>query len=345
MSTVLVTGGAGYIGSHAVKALALAGHQVVIYDNFSEGHRGAVDAIKRALERHGRPASAVKLVEGDIRDTARIEGALAEGRVDTVMHVAAFLVVGASVRDPVGYYENNVRGSLSVLEAMVRASVKRLVFSSTCAVFGEPAEVPVVEDMPKAPINAYGETKLAVERALPHYERAYGIKTVTLRFFNVAGADPEGDLGEDHAPEVHLIPRAIDAALGRDSLTVFGDDYPTPDGTCQRDYIHVTDLAQAHLKALDYLERGGPSDAFNLGNGRPFTVLEIIRAVEEVSGSPVPWTVGPRREGDPATLFASNARSRRVLGWEPKLEDIRAIVDSAWRWRWSHPEGYRTTQR
>jgi UDP-glucose-4-epimerase GalE len=342
LSTVLVTGGAGYIGSHAVKALVLAGHQVVIYDNFSEGYPGAVAAIKRAIDRRGRPASAVELIEGDIRDTARLAGALEECRADAVVHLAGFLVVGASVRDPIGYYDNNVRGSLAVLQAMVSASipVKKLIFSSTCAVFGEPAEVPIREDMPKAPINAYGETKLAVERALPHYERAYGIKAVTLRYFNVAGADPEGDLGEAHAPEVHLIPRAIDAALGRDSLTVFGTDYPTPDGTCQRDYIHVTDLAGAHIKALDHLDRGGPSDAFNLGNGRPFTVLEIIRAVEEVSGRPVPWTAGPRREGDPAVLFTSSERAHRVLGWKPELEDLREIVDSAYQWRVAHPKGY-----
>lgn len=340
LSTVLVTGGAGYIGSHAVKALALAGHHVLIYDNFSEGYRGAVAAIKRALERHGRKTSAVELIEGDIRDTTRLASALSDGHADAVLHFAGFLVVGASVKDPIGYYDNNVRGSLSVLEAMVKASVKRLIFSSTCAVFGEPSEVPIREDMPKAPINAYGETKLAVERALPHYERAYGIKSVTLRYFNAAGADPEGDLGEAHVPEVHIIPRAIDAALGRGDLTVFGQDYPTPDGTCQRDYIHVTDLADAHVKALDHLRHGRPSDAFNLGNGRSFTVLEIIRAVEEVSGRRVPWTAGPRREGDPAVLFTSSEHARNVLGWNPMLEDLRDIVDSAWQWRVAHPNGY-----
>lgn len=340
MSTVLVTGGAGYIGSHAVKALVLAGHNVVIYDNFSEGYRGAVDAIKRSVERRGLPASGVELIEGDIRDTSRLAGALGGRPVDAVLHFAGFALVGDSVRDPIGYYDNNLRGSLSVLDAMVRASVKKLIFSSTCAVFGEPSEVPIREDMPKTPINAYGETKLAVERALPHYERAYGIRAVTLRYFNAAGADPDGDLGEAHAPEIHLIPRAIDAALGRAELTVFGDDYPTPDGTCQRDYIHVTDLAEAHVKAFDHLERGGPSSAFNLGIGKPFTVLEIIRAVEEVSGLRVPWSAGPRRDGDPAVLFTSSERAKRVLGWKPAFDDLHKIVDSAWRWRVAHPHGY-----
>jgi UDP-glucose-4-epimerase GalE len=338
--TVIVTGGAGYIGSHAVKGLALAGHRVVVYDNLSAGHAPAVAAVQRATQRHGRPSAAVSLVEGDIRDTALLGRTLADHRADAVMHFAAWLAVGESVRDPIGYYDNNVRGALSVLEAMVRASCRHFVFSSTCAVFGEPAVTPIGEDLPKAPINAYGETKLAVERALPHYERAYGIRSVSLRYFNAAGADPEGDLGEEHSPEIHIIPRAIDAALGRDALTVFGQDYPTPDGTCQRDYIHVTDLADAHAKALEYLLAGGPSAAFNLGNGRPYTVLDVIRAVEDVSGREVAWAPGARREGDPACLYASNARVRDALGWRPRFDDLRVIVETAWKWRESHPRGY-----
>jgi UDP-glucose-4-epimerase GalE len=340
LPTVVVTGGAGYIGSHAAKALAVAGHRVVIYDNLSAGHREAVDAVRHALIRRERPRERVSLVEGDIRDTPRLTSVLQAERADAIMHFAASLDVGASVRDPLGYYDNNVRGALSVLEAATRASVSRFIFSSTCAVFGEPATMPISEDLPKAPINPYGESKLAVERALPHVERAYGLRWVALRYFNAAGADPDGDLGEDHDPEIHVIPRAIDAALGRGSLTVFGRDYPTPDGTCQRDYIHVSDLAAAHVDALGYLEEGGTSVALNLGNGRPYSVLEVIRTVEEVSGSPVAWSLGGRREGDPPVLFASNARVRRVLGWVPRFDDLRTIVASALSWRRAHPDGY-----
>lgn len=344
MPTVLVTGGAGYIGSHAVKALAFAGHHVVVYDNLSAGHLQAVDAVRAALARKGRASSLVSFVQGDIRDTELLTSTLAGRRVDAVMHFAAWLTVNDSVRDPIGYYDNNVRGALAVLDAMVRASVKVLVFSSTCAIFGEPAEVPIQEHLPKAPINSYGQTKLAIEHALPHYERAYGLKWVALRYFNAAGADPDGDLGEDHTPEIHIIPRAIDAALGRGSLAVFGTDYPTPDGTCQRDYIHVTDLADAHLRALLHLQNGQPSEAFNVGNGRPHTVLEVIKSVEQVTERALSYTLEPRREGDPAVLFASNNRIRQVLGWEPRYADLHAIVDTACRWRIAHPDGYPETR-
>ena len=340
MPSVLVTGGAGYIGSHAVKALALVGHEVVVYDNLSAGHAAAVDAVRLAVDRHGLTPSQVTFVRGDIRDTALLEKTLAEHQADAVLHFAAWLDVGQSVRDPLGYYDNNVRGALSVLDAMVRAGVRRFIFSSTCATFGEPSTVPITEDLPQAPINAYGETKLAIERALPHYERAYGLRWVALRYFNAAGADPEGDLGEDHHPEIHIIPRAIDAALGRGALVVFGTDYPTPDGTCLRDYIHVTDLADAHVKALAYLEREQPSTAFNLGNGRPHSVLEVIAAVEAVIGRPVARSLGARREGDPAALYTSNARVREALGWSARYDDLRVIVESAWRWRDRNPQGY-----
>ena len=326
MSTVLVTGGAGYIGSHAVKALHQRGERVVVYDDLSAGHRAAT--------RH-----ADTVIEGDINDTAHLTRALQEHQVSAVMHFAAWLSVGDSVKDPSGYYRNNVGGALSLLDAMVAAKVPHLIFSSTCAVFGSPAP-PITEDLPKAPINAYGETKLAVERALPHYERAYGIRTVALRYFNAAGADPDGELGEDHAPEYHVIPRAIDAALGRDSFAVFGEDYATPDGTCLRDYVHVTDLAAAHLLALDRLRDGGPSGFFNLGNGRPTSVRDVIAAVERVVGTPVPYTVSPRREGDPDALFASSERARTELGWSPRFEDIDVIVETAYRWRQSRPRGY-----
>ena len=331
MSAVLVTGGAGYIGSHAVKALHAAGQRVVVYDNLSAGHREA-----------GRFADA--FIEGDIHDTARLRGALHDHDVDAVMHFAAWLSVGDSVKDPAGYYRNNVIGALSVLDAMVTEGVTCLVFSSTAAVFGNPVETPITEDHPRHPINAYGETKLAIERTLPHYERAYGLKSVVLRYFNAAGADPDGQLGEDHDPELHVIPRAIDAALGRDTFQIFGDDFETPDGTCLRDYIHVTDLADAHLRALDALRAGGASASYNLGNGRPTSVKDVVRSVARVIGRDVPVTVGPRREGDPGVLFASSERIKRDLGWKPRFEDIDTIVRTAWQWREGRPAGYRTGQ-
>jgi UDP-glucose 4-epimerase len=326
-STVLVTGGAGYIGSHAVKALRNRGEAVIVYDNFSQGHRAATSA-------------ATTVVEGDIHDTARLRRAMEERGVNAVMHFAAWLSVGDSVKDPAGYYRNNVCGTLSVLDAMIGAGVRHLVFSSTCATFGSPTTTPIAEDAPQRPINAYGETKLAVERALPHYEKPYGLRSVALRYFNAAGADPDGDLGEDHDPEIHVIPRAIDAALGRGSFQIFGEDYPTPDGTCLRDYIHVTDLAAAHLVALDRLRGGGPSAAYNLGNGRPSSVRDVVAAVERVTGRKVPVQLGPRREGDPAVLVASSDRLKNELGWRPQFEDLDTIVETAWRWRAAHPQGY-----
>jgi len=328
MSSVLVTGGAGYIGSHAVKALRAQGTPVVVFDNLSAGHREATSH-----------ASAV--VVGDIHDTARLRAAIREHDVDAVMHFAAWLSVGESVRNPAGYYRNNVAGAMSVLDAMIAENVRHFVFSSTAAVFGNPIETPITESHSKQPINAYGETKLAIERALPHYDVAYGIKSVTLRYFNAAGADPDGELGEDHAPEVHLIPRAVDAAIGRDTFQVFGDDYDTPDGTCLRDFVHVTDLASAHLLSLSALRKGAASTQYNLGNGRPMSVKAVIDSVERVVGRKVPYTTGPRRPGDPGVLFASSARIRHELGWTPRFEDIDPIVNTAWRWREAHPNGYR----
>lgn len=335
MSTVLVTGGAGYIGSHSVKALAAAGHSVVVYDDLSAGHEEAVRALSR---RFG--AERVRLVRGDIRDLARVRAALAEHRADAVMHFAAWLSVGESVRDPIGYYRNNVAGALSVLEAMAAERVLTFVFSSTAAVFGNPVQTPIGEDHPKQPINAYGETKLAIERALPHFERAYGIRSVVLRYFNAAGADPDGELGEDHDPELHLIPLALAASDAGPGLKVFGDDYDTPDGTCLRDYIHVSDLADAHVRALDFLAGGGQSRSYNLGNGTPTSVRQVIDAVERVTGRSVRWTLAPRREGDPAELFASSARIKEELGWAPRFEAIETIVQTAEVWRTRHPRGF-----
>jgi len=322
VATVLVTGGAGYIGSHTAKALARAGDRVIVYDNLGEGHRAAV--------------LGAEFVEGDIRDLARLGEVLARTGASAVLHFAAWLSVADSVRDPAGYYQNNLVGALTVLDAMRACGVARFVFSSTCATYGEPAEAPLVETLTPAPVNAYGQTKLAVEQALPHFERAYGTRWIALRYFNAAGADPEGELGEAHDPEIHVIPRAFDAATGGEPLTVFGTDYPTPDGTCLRDYVHVTDLADAHVRALRRLEAGGASGVYNLGTERPASVREVLATVEAVTGRRVPHAVGPRRPGDPAVLYASSAKARRDLGWVPTRPALTTIVEDAWRW-WQAP--------
>jgi UDP-glucose-4-epimerase GalE len=256
------------------------------------------------------------------------------------MHFAASLSVAESVYDPLGYYDNNVGGALAVLRAMADSGVRHFIFSSTAATFGNPVETPITERHPQRPINAYGETKLAVERALPHVERAYGIRSISLRYFNAAGADPDGRLGEDHHPEVHVIPRAIDAALGRGAFAMFGADYETPDGTCLRDYVHVSDLASAHLLALQSLRAGGASAAYNLGNGRPTSVREVVESVERVTGRKVPVMMEERRPGDPAVLFASSDRIKRDLGWSPRYEALDVIVETAYKWRMTHPNGY-----
>jgi UDP-glucose-4-epimerase GalE len=328
MSRVVVTGGAGYIGSHAVRALADAGHAVAVLDDLSAGHEQAVP-------------NGVPLVRARIHDHAAVRKLLIDHQADAVMHFAAWLAVGESVKKPIEYYQNNVSGTLTVLEAMRDAGVTRFIFSSTCAVYGEPSRVPIDETLDKKPINAYGETKLTVERALPHLERAYGIKWTALRYFNAAGAHPDGTIGEDHADEVHLIPLAIRAANGGTPLRVFGEDYPTPDGTCLRDYIHVSDLADAHIRALEALERGAPSDAFNVGTGTPHSVRSVIDTVGRVVGRPVAWESAPRRPGDPAVLYAAADRARNELGWRPNYTDLEVIVRHAWQWHKSHPGGYR----
>jgi UDP-glucose 4-epimerase len=328
VARVLVTGGAGYIGSHAVRALAAGGHAVVVLDDLSAGH---AEAVPRD----------VPLVQARIHDRERVASALREHGIDAVMHFAAWLAVADSVRDPIGYYENNVVGSLSLLGAMVDAGVKQLVFSSTCAVYGEPESVPIVEALPKRPINAYGETKLAIERALAHVERAHDLRWIALRYFNAAGAHPDGTIGEDHSPEIHVIPRAIEAATGGEPLRVFGEDYPTPDGTCLRDYVHVCDLADAHVSALVALANGAPSSAYNAGTGTPHSVREVIDTVSRVVGQPVGWESAPRRPGDPSTLYASSDRLQRELGWRPTRADLETIVRHAWQWHRSHPHGYR----
>jgi UDP-glucose-4-epimerase GalE len=331
VARVLVTGGAGYIGSHAVRALLDAGHAVVVVDDLSAGHREAL------------PPN-VPLIAAPLHDRATVVSALREHRVQAVMHFAAWLAVGESVRDPLGYYHNNVVGSLELLAAMTEADVTQLVFSSTCAVYGEPSRVPIVETLDKHPINAYGETKLTIERALPHVERAFGLRWIALRYFNAAGAHPDGTLGEDHDPEIHLIPRAIQAATGGEPLQVFGEDYPTPDGTCLRDYIHVSDLAEAHVRALAALEAGAASGAFNVGTGQPHSVREVIDTVSRVVGSPVEWTAAARRPGDPAALYAASDRLQGALGWRPRYPDLDTIVQHAWRWHQAHPRGYSTAR-
>lgn len=324
---VLVAGGAGYIGSHAVKALRAAGHDVVVLDDLSAGH---VEAV-----------AGVPLVRARVHDSAAVRAALRAHGIEAVMHFAAWLAVGESVRDPGKYYDNNVTGSLRLFDAMVAEGVRTCVFSSTCAVYGEPVTLPLGEDHPHAPVNAYGESKLVVERALGHYGRAHGLRAIALRYFNAAGADPEGTLGEDHDPEIHLIPLAIDAARGGAPLQVFGLDYPTPDGTCQRDYVHVMDLADAHVRALDALAGGHAGGAYNVGTGRPWSVREVIDTVGRVVGRPVAWTPAPRRAGDPSALYAASGRIQADLGWRPVRSDLATIVADAAAWRAAHPGGYR----
>ena len=325
-----MTGGAGYIGSHAAKALKQAGYTVVVYDNLVAGHREAV--------RYGA------FVEGDVTNLASVRAALRDHRIQAVMHFAAFLDVGESVREPAKYFRNNLSGALTVLEAMALEQVRFFVFSSTCATYGEPVETPITESHPQTPINSYGESKLAVERALPYFERANGIHSVALRYFNAAGADPDGEIGEDHSPEIHLIPRAIEAATGGAGLHVFGDDYPTPDGTCLRDYVHVSDLAEAHVKALEAIVDTGTSRIYNLGTGHPHSVRDVIGAVERVIGRPVPWTLAPRRPGDPAVLYAAAHKAQSELRWTPRFADLDSIVRTAWHWHQRMPNGYRTAQ-
>lgn len=338
-ASVLVTGGAGYIGSHAVKALASAGYDVCVLDNLGAGHAAAVSRIASAF-----PDRRITLVRADIRDTRAVVDALRESGAEAVMHFAAHLSVGQSVREPAMYYDNNVVGALSVLSAMAEAGVWRFVFSSTAATFGEPETIPIDETHPQRPINPYGETKLAIERALEHLTRATPLRAIVFRYFNAAGADPEGLLGEDHQPEEHLIPRAIAAVLTGEPLQVFGDDYPTPDGTCVRDFVHVTDLASAHLAGLRALETGAASTAYNLGMGDGVSVRELIASVARVTGRDVPHVMAGRRVGDPSSLVATSRRARAELGWTPAHGDLDTIVRTAWQWHQSHPKGYGTAE-
>ncbi|MDK2888367.1 MAG: UDP-glucose 4-epimerase [Thermoanaerobacter sp.] len=327
---VLVTGGAGYIGSHTVKELLRAGYKVTVLDNLFRGHRSAMQLLRGA-----------DFIQGDIADRELVVELLKNRDIRAVMHFAALSLVGESVANPSLYYQNNVIKGLSLLEAVREAGVPYFIFSSTAAVYGEPEQVPIEENHALRPTNPYGATKLAFEEALRWYDKAYGIKYICLRYFNATGADPDGELGEDHRPETHLIPLVLKAALGiYPGVTVFGTDYPTPDGTCVRDYIHVTDLAAAHVLALQALEGGLPSAVYNLGNERGYSVREVIEVACRVTGRNIPVKEGDRRPGDPAVLVASSRRIRKELGWRPRYGDLETIIGTAWEWYRLHPEGY-----
>ncbi len=324
---ILVCGGAGYIGSHMVAALLEKGEEVVILDNLQKGHRDAV--------------LGGKLYEGDLRDRTILDKVFTENKIDAVIDFAADSLVGESVVEPLKYFENNVGGTLSLLHAMKDHNVKNIVFSSTAATYGEPESIPIVEDDKTFPTNPYGESKLAVEKVLKWCDNAYGIKYTALRYFNAAGAHPNGKIGEDHSPESHLIPLILETALGkREKIMMFGDDYNTEDGTCVRDYIHVMDLASAHLLAVDRLRKGGESRIYNLGNGKGFSVREVIEVARKVTGKEIKAEVAPRRAGDPAVLIASSAKAMEELGWKPEFNSLETIIETAWNWHVNHPSGY-----
>jgi len=321
---VFVVGGAGYIGSITAAELLAAGHHVTIYDNLSRGHRAAVP-----------PGS--RLIAGDLADPAALRAALAAGHYDAAIHFGAFIEAGESMRDPGAFFANNVANSIALINALPAAGVPRLVFSSSAGVYGEPERIPIPEEHPLRPVNVYGETKLLVERMLRWYGERCGLRWVALRYFNAAGASPE--YGEDHDPETHLIPLVLQVPLGkRDTITIFGDDYPTRDGACIRDYVHVLDLAQAHILALGQCDRGG--GIFNLGNGQGFSNLEVVETARRVTGHPIPTEIGPRRPGDPAELVASSEKARTILGWQPQYPDLESIIASAWDWHRTHPKGF-----
>lgn len=316
---ILVTGGAGYIGSHINKELNKQGYETVVIDNLSYGHE---DFVKWGV-----------LERVDLSNSREIRKVFQNYPIDAVMHFAAFTYVGESVEDPQKYYLNNLRNTLNLLKVMMEFEVEKIVFSSTCATYGDPLEIPITEDHPQNPISPYGRGKFMVEQVLRDYSQAYGLKYASLRYFNAAGADPDGELGESHQPETHLIPLILDAALGRrEDIKIFGTDYPTPDGTCIRDYIHVTDLADAHIKALEYLENSGKSEVFNLGNGNGFSVREVIEEARKVTGRKITAVETDRRPGDPPILVGSSKKAREILKWEPKFDDLSQIISTAWEW-------------
>ncbi len=319
---ILVTGGAGYIGSHSVLTLQKAGYEVIVLDNLVYGHQ---DLVEKVLK--------VKLIVGSTGDRALLRETFANHQIDAVMHFAAYAYVGESVTQPAKYYQNNVVGTLTLLEAMLEANINKFVFSSTCATYGVPDAVPITEDQSQNPINPYGATKLMVERILQDFNQAYDFRSVCLRYFNAAGADPEGNLGEDHNPETHLIPLVLQTALGhRESVSIFGTDYDTPDGSCIRDYIHVLDIAQAHILALKYLIDNGTTDVFNLGNGSGFSVKKVIATARKITGKEIKAELSDRRPGDPPTLVGSGAKAKKILGWQPAYSNLDDIISHAWQW-------------
>ena len=319
--TILVTGGSGYIGSHTVRALQQVGYEVLILDNLVYGHKDIAEIL------------GAELIVGDTNDRDLLDQLFSDRPISAVMHFAAYAYVGESVTQPDKYYRNNVVGTLTLLEAMVAANIKTFVFSSTCATYGVPQQTPITEDHPQAPINPYGATKLMVERILQDFDVAYGLKSVIFRYFNAAGADPDGVIGEDHNPETHLIPLILLTALGkRDAITIYGSDYPTPDGTCLRDYIHVTDLAEAHVLGLEYLLNSNKSEIFNLGNSNGFSVKEVIDTAKQITGKPIKVLFGDRRAGDPPALVGSSEKAKKILNWQPKYADLKLILQHAWQW-------------
>lgn len=319
--TILITGGAGYIGSHTVKLLKSKGYDLLVFDNLVYGHQYIIDRLE------------VDFIQGDLIDRALLDKIFQEYKIDAVIHFAAYAYVGESMENPAKYYRNNTVATLNLLEAMESAGVKNIVFSSTCATYGIPNEIPITESHPQNPINTYGYTKLVVEKMLADFQRAYGWEYVSFRYFNAAGASVDGLIGEDHNPEPHLIPLVLYTALGKqDSVSILGDDYPTPDGTCIRDYIHVEDLAQAHLLGVEYLLKGGKSDVFNLGNGNGFSVKEVIESAKKVTQKDFTVKVVDRRPGDPPILVGSSEKARKILGWQPEYPDIETIIRHAWQW-------------
>ncbi len=326
--SILVLGGAGYIGSHTVYELIDAGYQVVVADNLQTGFRQAVHPDAR-------------FYKADIRNRADMDRIFEQEHIEGVIHFAASSQVGESMTDPLKYYENNLAGTTVLLQSMVAHSINKIVFSSTAATYGEPQRVPILESDPTSPTNCYGETKLAMEHMMGWVSKAHGLNYVALRYFNACGAHASGRIGEAHDPETHLVPVILQVPNGkREKVSIFGEDYPTKDGTCVRDYIHVTDLAAAHVLALEYLLKGGESDVFNLGNGVGFTVREVIDTARKATGHPIPAQISPRRAGDPAQLVASSEKAKQVLGWKPKYDDLETIISSAWNWHKSHPNGY-----
>ena len=326
--SILVCGGAGYIGSHTVHELVNQGKDVIIVDNLQTGHMKAVNPK-------------AKFYKGDIRDSEFLDKVFSENNIEAVIHFAANSLVGESMEKPLLYFNNNVYGMQILLESMVKHNIKNIVFSSTAAVYGEPKKIPILEDDETNPTNTYGETKLTMEKMMKWVNKAYGITFVSLRYFNACGALLDGSIGEDHFPESHLIPLILQVPLKkRDAITVFGEDYETPDGTCIRDYIHVLDLADAHIKAVDYLQKGNESNIFNLGNGVGFSVKEMIDSAKQATNEDIKVVIGARRAGDPAKLIASNEKAKKILGWEPKFTDVKDVISTAWGWHKNHPDGY-----